>query len=76
MKGFFEEYRYEDFSIAQWVFLVLLVFVYIPISVVLAVSFLLYRACGLSEQYYSIEARVNSFNNWYFDDFLNLPIRY
>lgn len=76
MNNFFKEYRYEDFSVAQWVLLVLILFAYLPLSVLLAVSFLLYRLFGWNRQYYGVEARINSFSVWYFDDFLDLPIRY
>ena len=71
-----DEYRYEDFTIVQWFFLAMSLTVFIPFSIVLAVSFLLYKIFGFDRQYFSIDNSITDFSCWYFDYFLKLPIRY
>jgi hypothetical protein len=74
--SFFEEYRYEDFTYTQWALLIFSLIFFIPFSIILAVSYLLYKVGGFSEQYYKTDAGIKMVLESFFDDFLKLPIRY
>lgn len=74
LKEFFDTYKWEEFTVFNWLGLLWLSLINIPFSITLAVAYIIERIKAKSGYEY-IELSVQNFNVWFCDDYLKLPLR-